>query len=415
MNKKVVIIGAGIIGLCTAYYLHQEGNEVTIIDKSDFTSGASFVNAGLITPSHIVPLAAPGVINKGIKWMFNTSSPFYIKPRLDYDFLKWSWLFKQSSIAKKVEKSIPVILDINILSRTLYEEIKNSDQFDFFYKDKGLLMLYKTNKAGEEELQIAEKAKKYGLKVTELSAVEIEKLEPNAHLDVKGGVHYNTDRHMTPNDFMHQLKNYLITEGVRFALEEEVKDVQVAGTKLKSITTNNKTYTCDELVVATGSWTQDFLKKLKINVPVQAGKGYRIDTCTDTGISIPSVLLEAKVAVTPMNGFTRFAGTMEIGGINHKINTNRVNAITNAAKNYYTNLNIKEEEKVAAQCGLRPCSPDGLPYIGRLSNIKNVLVATGHAMMGWSLGPATGKIISELVSEQKTSIDIAPFHVERFS
>ncbi|CAM1343958.1 NAD(P)/FAD-dependent oxidoreductase [Tenacibaculum amylolyticum] len=415
MSKKVVIIGAGIIGLCTAYYLHQEGNEVTIIDKSDFTSGASFVNAGLITPSHIIPLAAPGVINKGIKWMLNTSSPFYVKPRLDYDFLKWSWLFKQASTANRVEKSIPAILDINILSRTLYEEIKSTNQFDFFYKDKGLLMLYKTDKAGEEELQVAEKAKKYGLKVSELSAEEITKLEPNVSLDIKGGIHYSTDRHMTPNDFMYQMKNYLVAKGVTFALGEEVKDVEVSGTKLTSIITNNTTHTCDELVVATGSWTQNFLKKLKINVPVQAGKGYRIDTYTNTGITTPSILLEAKVAVTPMNGFTRFAGTMEIGGINHKINKNRVNAITNAAKSYYTNLAIKEEEKIAAECGLRPCSPDGLPYIGRLSSITNVLVATGHAMMGWSLGPATGKLITELVSEQKTSIDIAPFHVERFS
>jgi D-amino-acid dehydrogenase len=123
--------------------------------------------------------------------------------------------------------------------------------------------------------------------------------------------------------------------------------------------------------------------------------------------------MEAKVAVTPMNGFTRFAGTMEIGGINHNINPVRVNAIAKAAAQYYPNLKINQQEIDDAKCGLRPLSPDGLPYIGKSSKCKNVTFATGHAMMGWSLGPATGKLVSEIIADKKTSLDLSPFHVDR--
>ncbi|MBV1923304.1 MAG: FAD-dependent oxidoreductase, partial [Flavobacteriaceae bacterium] len=158
MKKEVVIIGGGIIGLCSAYYLQKEGHQVTIIDKSDISKGASFVNAGYITPSHIIPLAAPGMITKGIKWMFNSASPFYIKPRLDKEFLQWTWAFKKSASSTKVEKAIPVIKDINVFGRDLYEEIKASGDFNFHYERKGLLMLYKTDKAGEEEWEVGQRA-----------------------------------------------------------------------------------------------------------------------------------------------------------------------------------------------------------------------------------------------------------------
>ena len=177
MSKKILIIGGGIIGLCSAYYLQKKGHKVTVIDKSDFSSGASFVNAGIITPSHIISLAAPGMINKGIKWMLNSTSPFSIKPRLDLDFLKWSLLFKKSSTYKKVASSIPVIKNINLLSKDLYEEMKASDDFSFFYQHKGLLMYYKTDKAGEEEWNTGKIAIKEGLKVELLTKKEVEWLE----------------------------------------------------------------------------------------------------------------------------------------------------------------------------------------------------------------------------------------------
>ena len=413
MAKSVIIIGGGIIGLCSAYYLQKEGHKVTVIDKSDFTSGASYVNAGYITPSHIIPLAAPGMINKGIKWMFNTSSPFYVKPRLDIDFLKWSWAFKKSSTVTKVDKAIPVIKDINLLSRELYEDLKSSGDFDFFYQHKGLLMYYQTEKAGEEEWKVGQRAIQEGLEVENLSKEQVYKIEKNVNLNIKGAVYYHSDAHMTPNEFMPQLKAYLKKNGVSILGNEEVLDIMVVDQKITGIKTTNLQIKSDEFVIATGSWSQNLAKKLGINIPIQAGKGYRVNTKSETNITIPAILIEAKVAVTPMNGFTRFAGTMEIGGINDIINPVRVNAIAKAAESYYPNLKVNEQEKEVAQCGLRPCSPDGLPYIGKSSKCKNVTFATGHAMMGWSLGPATGKLVSEIISDKKTSLDLSPFHIDR--
>lgn len=414
MSKHVVIVGGGIIGMCSAYYLQKEGHQVTLLDQSNFSKGASYVNAGIITPSHIISLAAPGMINKGIKWMFSSTSPFSIKPRVDLDFIKWSWLFKKASTQQKVETSIPIIKDINLFSKELYEEMQNSNEFDFFYKDKGLLMHYQTDKAGEEEWKVGQRAIQEGLKVEHLTKEEVQKLEPDVDLNIKGAVYYHSDAHMSPNEFMQQLKSYLENKGVQFIANEEVVDFTTSNDTISAIITKNQQISADEFVIATGSWTQKLSKKLGAKIPLQAGKGYRINVTKETGIKIPSILMEAKVAVTPMDGYTRFAGTMEIAGINEEINLKRVQTIANASKNYYKGLTIDNEAIENTQSGLRPCSPDGLPYIGKLSNLKNVTVATGHAMMGWSLGPATGKLVSEIISNKKTSLNIHPFNVERY-
>ncbi len=413
MSKKVVVIGGGIVGLSTAYYLNKEGHEVTVIDKSDFTKGASYVNAGYLTPSHIVSLAAPGMITKGLKWMLSPASPFYVKPRLDSEFLKWAWAFKKSATHKKVENSMKIIKDINVFSRELYQEMKDSNIFKFHYDHKGLLMAYQTDKAGEAEWKVGQKGIELGLGVENLNREEVQKIQPNANLDVKGAVFYHCDGHMTPHEFMRDMLKYLKGNGVEVFANEEVKDIESSSGKITKLITDKREVYADEFVMAAGSWTPLLSKKLGINLLVQAGKGYRINVPRETGITLPTILIEAKVAVTPMNGFTRFAGTMEIGGINHNINPVRVNAIANAGSRYFTGLQITEEEKSDAQCGLRPVSPDGLPYIGKTDLCKNLTIATGHAMMGWSMGPATGKLVSEIVSEKKNSLDMNPYQVLR--
>ncbi|WP_452600792.1 NAD(P)/FAD-dependent oxidoreductase [Pontimicrobium sp. MEBiC06410] len=413
MSKSVIVVGGGIIGLSTAYYLEKEGHKVSVVDKSNLISGASYVNAGYITPSHFVPFAAPGMINKGLKWMFNPTSPFYVKPRLDTAFIKWAWAFKKSSTTLKVEKAIPVIKDINLYSRALYESIKATHDFDFHYERKGLLMCYQTDKVGEEEWKIGQRGQQEGLGVKLLTLKEVEKIEPNANLNIKGAVYYDSDAHMIPGDFMKEMQTYLKSRGVTFYANEAVKDIELNKEFISEVITNKQRLKADEVVLAAGSWSPLLTKKIGLKIPVQAGKGYRINVNQETNITIPAILCEAKVAVTPMGNFTRFAGTMEIGGINNRINPVRVNAIANAAKNYYKHINITTEEKTNAACGLRPCTPDGLPYIGKSSKCKNLTIATGHAMMGWSLGPATGKLVSEIISDQKASLDLSPFHPDR--
>ncbi|WP_027137397.1 NAD(P)/FAD-dependent oxidoreductase [Gaetbulibacter saemankumensis] len=413
MGKSVVVIGGGIIGLCSAYYLKKEGCDVTIIDQSNMDGGASHVNAGYITPSHFVSLAAPGMITKGIKWMFNASSPLYVKPRLDLDFFKWALAFKKSATQSKVEKSISVIKDINLYSRDLYEDLRTSTDFEFHYERKGLLMCYKTDEVGEEEWHIGKRGIQEGLGVKNLTKQEVEAMQPDAAMDIKGAVYYDCDAHMTPNNFMVDMIGYLNSKGVKFAKNEQVKDIELSNNKITKVITENSIFTADEVVLAAGSWSPILSQKLGIKIPLQAGKGYRIDVERSTGITIPSILCEAKVAITPMDGFTRFAGTMEIAGINHDINPKRVNAISNAVQRYYSDITITSEEKEAAQCGLRPCSPDGLPYIGKSSKCDNLTIGTGHAMMGWSLGPATGKLISEIILNKEVSLNLEPFSPDR--
>jgi len=414
MQKNILIIGGGIIGLCSAYYLRKEGHQVTVIEQSDFSQGASFVNAGYITPSHIIPLAAPGMISKGIKWMFNSASPFYMKPRWDLDFFRWSWYFHKSSTKEKVGRAVPVIKDINILSRTLYKDMLDSgDLGHFHWEQKGLLMLYKTDHAAEEELKVADRAKKEGLDVSHLDLSELIALEPKVNISAKGAIYYKCDAHSTPTEIMPKLISWLKANGVDIKTKEFVQQLSSDGTKITQVQTNKAAYKVDQLVVAAGSWSQELAKKMNLNLPIQAGKGYRIDIHRPTDIKIPAILIEAKVAMTPMNGFTRFAGTMEFSGINSTIKQQRVDAISNAAKAYYPEVEIREVEKQNAQSGLRPVSPDGLPYIGKSEKYTNVTFATGHAMMGWSLGPATGKLISEIISEHKLSMDISAFHPDR--
>jgi len=409
-NKSVVVVGGGIVGLSTAYYLHKAGHTVTVLDKSDITSGASFVNAGYLTPSHIVSLASPGMITQGLKYMFNSSSPFYMKPRLDLDFLRWTLYFKKSSTRAKVEKAMPVIRDINLLSRELYEGIRASgDLGDFNIGDQGLMMVYQTNEAFDHEMEVVKKGAEMGLVGKHLSKEELKKLEPGVDFNAEGAILWECDRHTTPPLIMKRMVEYLQRSGVAIHKNEVVTDLSFSEGRISEVKTANTSYKADEVVFAAGSWTSELSKKLNLKLPLQAGKGYRINVEEPTNITMPAILMEKKIAVTPMEGFTRFAGTMEFSGINHTIRKERVEAIAKGVEHYYRGLQIPEEAKQNAKCGLRPVSPDGLPYIGKPKNVSNLTIATGHAMMGWSLGPATGKLVTEIISGAKTSMDISPF------
>lgn len=408
--KNCIIVGGGIIGLSSAYFLQKDGHQVTVIDQGDISEGTSFINAGYLTPSHFIPIAAPGMITQGIKYMFDPSSPFYMKPRLDKDFIKWVLLFKRSCTKKNVEKNAQPILEFNLFSQKMFRELKTFNDFDFQLEHKGLLMAFQSAKMENHETEIAEKAIEMGLKIDKLNKDQLAELEPN--LIANGAFHYHSDSHTTPAKFMEAMKKHLVKNGVVFKLNEEVLDIN-ASDKEVEIETKKGKYYFDEVVIATGSWTEKIAKKLKQYIPIQAGKGYAINSFRTTGISYPTILSEAKVAVTPMDGFTRFAGTMELAGLDNKINIKRVIAIANTAKRYYRNFEFNQQEIARASLGFRPVSPDGIPFIGRLDKFNNITIAAGHAMMGWSLGPGTGKLVSEIISEKKLSFDLNPFHPSR--
>ena len=401
--------------MCSAYYLLKEGHQVTIIDKTNMDSGTSWVNAGYISPGHIIPLSAPGVMKKGIKWMFNEASPLYIKPRFDFDFLRWVWLFNKSCNAKHVATSIPIIKDIAVLSQELYKDIRASENFNFHLEKKGLLMLCQSDALIEEEEVTTKLANEAGLEANMLSLAQLKEMEPEVELNVIGGSIYHCDAHCTPMEFMTEMKEYLLQSGVEFVNNSTVHKLKLDQNRIKEIQADERKINPDEVILTAGAWTGELAKQVGLRIPLQAGKGYSISSKREQRIKMPAILAEAKVAITPMNGFTRFAGTMEIAGISETINRTRVEAIASAANRYYPEIELSSEEKERATSGLRPLSADGLPYIGRSDKCKNLTIATGHAMMGWSMATATGKLIAEIISDQKTSLNLEPFSIERFN
>jgi D-amino-acid dehydrogenase len=413
--SKVGILGGGIIGLSSAYYLNKAGHHVTVIDQSNLSGGCSHGNAGMIVPSHFIPLAAPGMISKGIRWMFDSTSPFYVKPRFNKELIKWGYHFYRSATKQHVEKSAPALKEISLLSKSLYQEWKRDLPFDFGYQEKGLLMLYQTKEAEHEESETAKMAKRYGIEAHILSPTQVQELEPDVKVDSRGAIYFPGDAHLTPQQLITNLIGYLKDKGVQFKDSSIITDFIVEDNQIKIIQTDKGEFVFDEVVMALGSWSGEVAKKLKLDLPMQAGKGYSflLDD-VKSNIKVPSIFLEARVAVTPMANSLRFGGTMEICGVNQSVSMNRVKGIVESIPNYYPEMKVSMPAKEKVWHGLRPCSPDGLPYIGRSRKFKNLTIATGHSMMGLSLGPATGKLVSEIMERKKSSMGIELFNPSRF-
>ena len=413
---KVVIIGGGIMGLASAYYLLKSGWKVTVLDKGDMTNNCSYGNAGMIVPSHFIPLAAPGMISKGIKWMFNSRSPFYVKPSLDFSLISWGLKFMKSATASHVEHSAPYLRDYHLFSRQLYQDLAQDPGFDFGLETKGILMLYKTEKAGEEEIHVGRDAQKLGLDVDILDKEQVQALEPHANLDVIGAVHYRCDAHLYPNALIPQLIRYVEKNGGEIKTNSGVTGFEIQNGEVKAVKTLAGDVKGDLVVMTGGTWLPELAKLAGLTIPVMPGKGYSFMEPNDAyKIIHPSLLIEARVAVTPMNGQVRFGGTMEIAPVNDKVNMNRVEGIANSIPEYYSDLRIELPKVKDIWYGFRPCSPDGLPYLGYSKKLKNLIVAGGHGMMGVSLGPATGKIVAELADRSNTSVDISIYDPQRYN
>jgi D-amino-acid dehydrogenase len=412
---KIGIIGGGINGLFSAYYLQKQGHDVTIIDQGDMSDGCSFGNAGMIVPSHIIPLAAPGMIAKGLKWMLSSTSPFYIRPRLSGSLVKWGWLFYKNATAANVEKSIPILRDISLLSKQLYQDFQKQNHFDFDWHERGLMMLYQTQNMAHEEAEGATIANKAGIEAHILSQKEVQNLEPNTKVNAIGGVFYPGDAHLSPHLLVSGLKKLLITEGVTFLTKTEVLNFELNSQRVTGVITQNDKLAFDEIVIAVGAWSGILTGKLGISLPLQGGKGYSMGfEGLGNKVNIPAIMLEARATATPMGNDLRCAGTMEIAGIDLSVNMNRVKGIVQGVNSFYPELNVQIPQQQAVWRGLRPCSPDGLPYIGRLEHLKNVTIATGHGMMGLSLGPATGQLVSEIVEKYPLSMSVDLLNPLRF-
>jgi D-amino-acid dehydrogenase len=275
-------------------------------------------------------------------------------------------------------------------------------------------MLFKSDTAAHDELAMAETAHRLGIEAIHLTPQQLEQVEPGLKIAVLGAVHYPGDAHITPNLFMAQMIQYLTSSGVEFMRNEEVVDIDDQGPAgCMVVLMDQQKLHAKEVIVSAGSWSGKLMKKSSFRLPIQDGKGYSMTLERPALMpAIPSILHEARVAITPMGAGLRISGTLEISGMDHQVNPNKVNSILKAIPEYYPQLQISNPGPV--WFGYRPCTPDGLPYIGRLRAGSAVIMATGHAMMGLSLAPVTGRIIKDIL-EIKHYSQINKLDPARFS
>jgi D-amino-acid dehydrogenase len=417
MRKNVVVIGGGIIGLSSAYYLQKAGHQVTVLDKADFMDNCSYGNCGYVCPSHFIPLATPGIIRQGLKWMLNPQSPFYVQPRLSRSLIDWGMKFMKSATPAHVDRSATPLKDIAVLSQYEYEHTwLGTPHFDFAYEHKGLLEIFQTEAAAEHAHHTVEKAHELGLDVDLLDAKALQEKEPHTKINGLGAIFFKCDAHLYPNKLMKGLIGLLQTAGVELLPQEEVRRFETAGGAVKRLITPLHSFEADHVVIATGSWSREIAALLDTHLPLVPGRGYSVTLENSPWrVNYPAILVEGRAAITPMDGNKiRFGGTMEITSTNTPPRYQRVQGILNAVKRFFPEFDVPMPPREQVWYGYRPCSADGLPYIGRIKRYNNVVVATGHSMLGLSLGAGTGKLVSELVDERPTSIDLSPFAVERF-
>ncbi len=420
MSKHIAIIGGGVIGLCTAYYAAKRGYRVTVIERSNRDrDGCSFGNAGMIVPSHFIPLAAPGAVALALKWMGNPESPLYIQPRLDWDLISWGWKFLRASTRAHVRRAAPLIRDLSFASRSCFEEL--AETLDIGLMKRGLLMLCKTQHGLDEEAKTAALANELGVPAEVLDAKAVAALEPGVRMDVAGGVYFPKDCHLSPGRLMDALQRELERAGVEFRFESAVTGWRTNGRRVEAAKTNAGDFAADEFVLCGGAWSPSVARDLRVRLPMQAGKGYSLTLARPRQLpQMCAIFSEARIAVTPMAGADaesatlRFGGTMEIAGLDQTINARRVQGIIKAVPRYFPEFTSEDFVGVRPWSGLRPCSPDGLHYVGRFGAYDNFSTATGHAMMGLSLGTVTGKIMAELLSGESPSFDLAQLSPDRF-
>jgi D-amino-acid dehydrogenase len=381
---------------------------VTLVERNgERRDGCSYGNTGMVVPSHFVPLAAPGMVALALKWMWNPASPFYVKPRWSLDLVRWGLQFTRAASALHVSRAAPLLCRLHLESRALYEELAASANFQF--EKRGVLVLCRTEHALEEEAALVGQARTLGLSAQVLDAKAVAALEPEVRLDVAGAVHIAEDCNVEPRALMAALQARCAAARVELRWNTEATGWRMAGGRIRALSTSAGELEADEFVLGAGSWSPPLARSLGLRLPMQAGKGYSLTlerprrsprTC--------AVLSEARVSVSPMNGALRFGGTMELAGLDESINPIRVRGIIDAVQRYFPDFRAQDFEGIQPWRGLRPCTPDGLPYVGRSARAPNLVVATGHAMMGVSLGPVTGNLVADVLDGLPSPAQLSP-------
>ena len=417
-DKSVIICGGGIVGLCTAYYLAREGCQVTVVERNaEGADQCAHGSAGYVSPSHVIPLAAPGMVWKGLKWMMDSRSPFYIQPRLDTDLMRWGWHFWRACHAGRVARAAPILRDLCLHSQGLFEELDEITGHRSEYQRAGLLNLCRTQQGLEDEANgLARIANELGIEARVLDATQTAALGLGVKLAIAGSVYFPIDAHLTPARFTGVLTGLLKEMGVRFQWSTTIYGWRTVGRRLAAVQTTAGDLMADEFVLTGGSWSATMINGLGLRLPMQAGKGYSLTLPNPRfRVTKPFILKERRVAVTPMGDTLRFGGTMEIAGHQDRVRPERVQQIIAGALAYLPELTPADFAGVKPWFGYRPVSPDGLPYLGRFGRYANLTAACGHAMLGVTLAPGAGRLVAEVIGGRKPSVDLSLLNPDRYS
>jgi len=410
---KVLIVGGGVIGLCAAHSLRRAGAEVVVVERDRCGEAASLGNAGWVTPGLSAPLPAPGVVSRSLLWMASPDSPLLIRPRFQGGFLSWCWHFARNCSRRRHRAGLEATLALNARTLELYDRMR-ADGVEFEMHADGLVFAALSERELAHERKALDELNHagYPASIHALTGEQARQLEPALSERVRGGFFAPSERHVRPES---------LTRGLAAALERDDVEI-VEGAAVESIERRNGAWkvragsdlVADRVVVCAGIWSRRLLARLGVRVPLEAAKGYSITASVD-GIRPrhPLYLLEAKLGCSPYDDGVRLAGTLELAGVELSLNRRRLDAITRAAASYLREWKPAGPELEWA--GLRPLAPDGLPYIGSVPGSPGVYAATGHAMLGVTLGPATGEALVPLVLEDVLPPELEPFRLDRRS
>jgi D-amino-acid dehydrogenase len=416
--KSVIVCGGGIVGLCTAYYLAREGCQVTLVERgAEGHDQCAHGSAGYVSPSHVMPIAAPGMVWKGLKWMLNSRSPFYIQPRLDTDLMRWGWHFWRACTPGQVARAAPILRDLCLHSQRLFEELNDLTGDRSEYQRAGLLNVCRTQQGLDDEANgLARLANELGVEARVLNAEQTAALGLGVKLAIAGSVYFPIDAHLTPAKFTPLLTGLLRDMGIRFQWNTTIYGWRTTANRVAAVQTTAGDLIADEFVLTGGSWSAGMVAGLGLRLPLQPGKGYSLTLPNPRfRITKPFILKERRVAVTPMGNTLRFGGTMEIDTHHDRVRSERVEQIMAGAMAYMPELTPADFAGVKPWFGYRPVTPDGLPYLGRFGRYANLTAACGHAMLGVTLAPGAGRLVAEVICERKPSVDLTLLNPDRYS
>ena len=412
-HSEVLIIGGGIIGLASAYYLAKAGKSVRLVEQDNIGAGASHGNCGLIFTSHLIPLCAPGTIRQEIKRMFRRSSPLYVSLMPDIKRLKWFLNFVKKCKSEHMVHAIRAREKILQSSKSLFETLFREEQLECDWEERGVLLVFKTQSAMQKYVQTNNFLKPFGLDAVPLMGDELFSLEPALQKNVYGAWFHKTDSHLRPDKLMQTWKHLL--QKMDVAIEENCRLQALVSeqNRIFKAQTTRSDYSADEYVLTTGAWTPQIAQALGLNIPIQPGKGYSI-TMERPAVcpKIPCYFYEKSVVATPWKSGFRLGGTMEFSGFNSDILAGRIQNLISAAKEYLSEPS--GQPIIEEWVGMRPMVYDDLPIIDRAPNHPNLVVATGHGMQGISMATSTGKLVTEIITGRKPHIDATAFGIHRF-